>query len=481
MLIQSYSISSIIRVNKHYNYRQLLSNFTNIRKMSSDCEGSQRKTLVAIAQMRSTNDKAANLHQVEKLIKQAKEQSAKFVFLPECCDFVGEHREQTLELSEPLTGALMQHYQTLAKEHNVWLSLGGIHESVLDSYERKTNKIYNAHVILNNNGELVTVYRKLHLFDVQTPEFTFEESKVVLPGQRLVPPIDTPAGKIGLQICYDMRFAETSLLLRKQGAEILAYPSAFAYNTGKAQHWEILLRARAIENQCFVLAPAQLGFHNKKRRSWGHAMAVNPWGKVMVDLGETEDLKVATVEIDLSTIAPIRAAMPCFDHRRNDVYSLTAYSHGTTEPQEDRMFATNVINKDTIFFETPYCFAFTNLCCVVPGHVLVSTKRVVQRLCSLNSAEMSDLFNAVCRIQRMLESIYKTTAATVTVQDGADAGQTVPHVHFHVMPRRQGDFKHNDQIYISLEEQAKETKLRTMSERIQEAQKYREVMRTLKL
>ncbi|XP_065354125.1 nitrilase and fragile histidine triad fusion protein NitFhit [Calliphora vicina] len=476
MLIQSYSISSIVRGNKHCKF---LSSLIKLRNMSSSGGESEQKTIVAITQMRSTNDKAGNLHQVQKLIQQAKEQSAKFVFLPECCDFVGEHREQTLELSEPLTGPLMQEYQSLAKEHNIWLSLGGIHESVLDSYERKTNKIYNAHVILSNTGELVTVYRKLHLFDVVTPEFTFQESKVVLPGQRLVSPIDTPAGKLGLQICYDMRFAESSLLLRKEGAEILTYPSAFAYNTGKA-HWEVLLRARAIENQCFVLAPAQLGYHNAKRRSWGHGMAVNPWGKIMADLGETDDLKMATVEIDLSTVQPIRSAMPCFDHRRNEVYSLTAYGHGTTEPQEDRMFATNVINKDTIFFESPYCFAFTNLSCVVKGHVLVSTKRVVQRLNALNSAEMSDLFNTVCRIQRMLESIYKTTAATVTVQDGADAGQTVPHVHFHVMPRSPGDFKHNDQIYVKLEDQVENHKIRTMEERIQEAQKYREIMRSFK-
>lgn len=172
--------------------------------------------------------------------------------------------------------------------------------------------------------------------------------------------------------------------------------------------------------------------------------------------------------------------MPCFEHRRNDIYSLTAYAHGSTEPQEDRMFASNVINKDTIFFETPYCFAFTNLCCVVKGHVLVSTKRQVQRLNALNSAEMSDLFNTVCRVQRMLESIYNTTAATVTVQDGADAGQTVPHVHFHVMPRRPGDFRHNDQIYVKLEDQVENKKLRTMEERIEEAKKYREVMKSFK-
>lgn len=477
MLIQRYSIISIVRGSRQFNCAP---KFMKLWNMSSDSAEVQRTSLVAITQMRSTSDKAANLHQVEKLVQQAKEQSAVFVFLPECCDFVGEHREQTLELSEPLTGPLMQHYQSLAKDNKIWLSLGGFHESVLDSYERKTNKIYNSHVIVNDRGELVTVYRKLHLFDVETPEFTFQESKVVLPGKRLVSPIDTPVGKLGLQICYDMRFAETSLLLRKEGAEILTYPSAFAYNTGKA-HWEVLLRARAIENQCFVLASAQLGYHNKKRRSWGHGMAVNPWGKIMADLGDTDDLKLAIVEIDLSSLNPIRSAMPCFDHRRNDVYSLTAYAHGTTEPDTDLMFDNNIINKDTIFFESPFCFAFTNLRCVVKGHVLVSTKRPVQRLNSLNSAEMSDLFNTVCRVQRMLESIYETTAATVTVQDGADAGQTVPHVHFHVMPRRPGDFKHNDQIYVKLEDQVDEQKARTIEERINEAQKYREIMKTFKL
>lgn len=478
MLIHSYSIgSSFIRVKRHYKY--VVSNIVQLRKMSSSSTANN-KSIVAICQMRSTNDKGENMRQVESLVKEAKKQSAQFVFLPECCDFVGENRDQTLELSEPITGPTMQQYAELAKEHDIWLSLGGIHESVLDEYERKTDKIYNAHVLVNNNGELVKIYRKLHLFDVETPEFSFRESKVVKAGPRLLPPVDTPIGKVGLQICYDMRFAESSLTLRKQGAEILTYPSAFSYPTGKA-HWEILLRARAIENQCYVLAPAQIGYHNEKRRSWGHAMAVNPWGKILADLGENDDLKVASVEVDLSALEPIRSSMPCFNHRRDDIYSLTTYGNGTTEPQEDRKFAQNVINKDTIFFESPYCFAFTNLCCVVEGHVLVSTKRCVPRLNALNSAEMSDLFNTVCQVQRMLESIYGTTAATVTVQDGPDAGQTVPHVHFHVMPRRPGDFKHNDQIYVKLEDQVENKTPRSMEERVQEAHKYRKVLKTLKI
>ncbi|XP_005187821.2 nitrilase and fragile histidine triad fusion protein NitFhit [Musca domestica] len=487
MLIQRYSIDSLARVCHNYKYL-VTTNILRLRKMSSSASAppptttapDAAKSIIAITQMRSTSDKGENIRQVEKLLQEAKKQCASFVFLPECCDFVGENRNQTLELAEPLTGPTLTKYQSLAKEYDVWLSLGGIHESVLDEYERKTDKIYNSHVVVNNKGELVKIYRKLHLFDVETPEYSFKESKVVKPGPKLIPPVDTPIGKVGLQICYDMRFAESSLILRKQGAEILTYPSAFSYPTGKA-HWEILLRARAIENQCFVLAPAQIGYHNDKRRSWGHAMAVNPWGKILADLGDKDDLKVGIVEIDLATIEPIRASMPCFNHRRDDIYSLTAYGSGTTEPLEDRTFAKNVINKDTIFFETPYCFAFTNLCCVVEGHVLVSTKRSVPRLNALNSAEMSDLFNTVCRVQRMLESIYHTTAATVTVQDGADAGQTVPHVHFHVMPRRPGDFRHNDQIYVKLEDQVENKVPRSMEERIQEARKYRSVMKSLKL
>uniref|UniRef100_A0A1A9WTD0 Nitrilase and fragile histidine triad fusion protein NitFhit n=1 Tax=Glossina brevipalpis TaxID=37001 RepID=A0A1A9WTD0_9MUSC len=435
------------------------------------------KPLVAVTQMCSTSNKAENMRQVEKLIEMAKAQSAEFVFLPECCDFVGENRQQTLELSEPLTGPTIEQYQGLAQKHDIWLSLGGFHESILDEYERKTDKIYNAHVILNNCGELIAVYRKLHLFDVDTPEFKFQESKIVCGGQHLVSPIETPIGNLALQICYDMRFPETSILLRRSGAQLLTYPSAFTYYTGKA-HWEILLRSRAIETQCFIIAAAQMGSHNPKRRSWGHALIIDPWGKILADLGEKE-LDVATVEIDLDSLEPMRCRMPCFNHRRDDIYSLVAYGEGTIECQTDYMFAENCIKKETIFFESPYSYAFTNICCVVEGHVLVSTKRIVPRLKDLNSAEISDLFNVTCRIQRMLENFYKTTASTVNVQDGPLAGQTVPHVHFHVMPRRQGDFEHNDEVYRMLEIVNKK-KQRSIEERINEAQSYREALRNMK-
>lgn len=428
--------------------------------------------IVAVGQMCATDNKADNLRQVEELVKQAKAKEAKMLFLPECCDFVVKDKSQLLSLAESLNGELMAKYRELAKCHQIWLSLGGLHE-LKPSSNGEPSKTYNSHVLLNDKGELTSVYRKLHLFDVQTEEVNMMESSYVAPGNSLERPVATPAGLLGMQICYDLRFGETALLLRKLGAQILTYPSAFTYSTGKA-HWEILLRARAIETQCFVIAAAQQGWHNPKRQSWGHAMIINPWGKVLADCGEQE-LAVATAEVDLAMQEKVYKSMPCFDHRRNDIYSLTAFNLKLPydENAQDRAFATNTVDKRTIFYESEHCYAFTNLRCVVEGHVLVSTKRVTPRLNGLNCAEVTDLFATVCVVQRMLEKIYGTTSATVTVQDGAQAGQTVPHVHFHVMPRRNGDFGHNDQIYVKLEDHAENMPPRTLKERIDEAEKYR--------
>ncbi|XP_017066316.1 nitrilase and fragile histidine triad fusion protein NitFhit [Drosophila eugracilis] len=437
----------------------LVSNHTQLRRMFG------QSSTIAVGQMRSTSDKAANLDQVRELVARAKSRNACMLFLPECCDFVGENRDQTLEFSEGLDGELMAQYRELAKGNEMWLSLGGVHE------QNEQGKIYNTHVLVNEKGELAAVYRKLHLFDVSTKEIRLRESDTVSPGDSLVRPVNTPTGQVGLQICYDLRFAEPAVMLRKMGAQLLTYPAAFTYSTGKA-HWEILLRARAIETQCFVVAAAQQGWHNKKRQSWGHSMIISPWGKVLADCG-CEELAIGTAEVDLSVLQNLYDSMPCFEHRRNDLYTLTAYNVPSAEPAQDRPFASNIVDRRTIFYESEHCFAFTNLRCVVTGHVLVSTKRVTPRLCGLSVAEMADMFSTVCMVQRLLEEIYQTTSATVTVQDGAQAGQTVPHVHFHVMPRRYGDFGHNDQIYVKLDERAEEKPQRSIQERIEEAQVYR--------
>lgn len=165
-----------------------------------------------------------------------------------------------------------------------------------------------------------------------------------------------------------MRFPEVSTILRKKGATVLTYPSAFAYSTGLA-HWEIMLRARAIETQSYVIAAAQIGYHNEKRQSYGHAMVINPWGKVIAECDNETNLDCKVTSIKIKEVYDVRAKMPCFEHRRQNVYSLNAVRicDKTVETQETFNFEKHIIPKSTIFYETKMSVAFTNICCVVPG------------------------------------------------------------------------------------------------------------------
>uniref|UniRef100_A0A182MYV1 Nitrilase and fragile histidine triad fusion protein NitFhit n=1 Tax=Anopheles dirus TaxID=7168 RepID=A0A182MYV1_9DIPT len=437
---------------------------------------------IAVAQMRSTNDKQHNMVQIQTITERAKAKDVQFIFFPECCDYVGTHREETLKLSEPLTGPTVEKYKNMARENNVWLSFGGVHESITDETDpgQEVKNIYNTHILINNAGELVACYRKLHMFNVVTPEFKFRESETVRSGSALVPPIETPIGRIGLQICYDMRFGEASTILRKQGADILTYPSAFAVSTGRA-HWEVLLRARAIENQCFVVAAAQIGFHNKKRESYGHALVVNPWGTILGQAND-QDLDVVIAELDFDKLNSVRTNMPCFEHRRDDVYNLSARvglpSVYGSPNEKKKSFGGIEIQPETIFYESEHSFAFTNIRCVVPGHVLVTTKRAAARLPDLSPAQINDFFQTVCKVQKAAERLYDASSSTVTVQDGPDAGQTVFHVHCHIMPRHVGDFPENDQVYGELNRHDKEPERprRPIEEMATEAANFRDVM-----
>ncbi|XP_077961729.1 deaminated glutathione amidase isoform X1 [Gasterosteus aculeatus] len=276
---------------------------------------SSARPLAAVCQLTVTSDKEANFSACERLVEKAKERGACMVFLPENFDYIGSSPEETLSLCESLTGETVSRYTRLARKLGVWLSLGGFHERGHDW--ESDRRIYNTHVIIDDKGGVVSVYRKSHLFDVELPEkgVSLKESAFTLPGPSLVPPVQTPIGKVGLATCYDLRFPELSLALRRRGAEVLTFPSAFTVATGAA-HWEVLLRARAIENQCFVLAAAQVGRHNEKRRSYGHALAVDPWGEVLADCGG-EEPGVALVEIDLEKVAGTRRNMPVQRHRRD--------------------------------------------------------------------------------------------------------------------------------------------------------------------
>ncbi|XP_028565307.2 deaminated glutathione amidase isoform X2 [Podarcis muralis] len=278
------------------------------------------KPLIAVCQMTSTPDKAHNWASCSQLVREAAQRGACVVFLPEAFDFIGSSVEEALSLAEPLEGDHLQRYVGLARECGVWLSLGGFHERGSDW--ESTGRIYNCHLLLDSKGTLVAAYRKTHLFDVEMEgRVSLKESAFTNPGSKIVAPVETPAGKVGLAICYDLRFPEISIALAREGAEILTYPSAFTVTTGSA-HWEVLLRARAVETQCYVVAAAQTGKHHASRSSYGHAMVVDPWGSVVAQCQEGPG--VCYAEIDLGYLHRIRQEMPVFSHRRADLYGQVA-------------------------------------------------------------------------------------------------------------------------------------------------------------
>jgi len=258
---------------------------------------------------------------------------------------VDDHNKDMMSSNEssPVVHSLMDGLRTIAKESGIWISGGGIHVSgappdIDNSAEesgQQQQRVYNTHVILDSSGALIARYRKIHLFDVSIPgKVELRESKTTAPGTELVA-CDSPVGRLGITTCYDMRFPEMyTELTRTMGAQVLLVPSAFTIPTGAA-HWHTLLRARAIENQCYVLAAAQYGKHNGKRDSFGHSLAVDPWGKVIADAGgypTTEDAEanlspapqdppsIVTVEIDLTMIDSIRQRMPIDLHRSNATF-----------------------------------------------------------------------------------------------------------------------------------------------------------------
>ena len=230
---------------------------------------SSTASVAAVVQMRCTADKERNLSRGRQLILEAKSRGATVVFLPEAFDFVGESAKQTLELAETLEGPTVTAYRTLAAEERLALSLGGFHESLVDEQEGR-RRVRNTHVLVGEDGGVLGRYSKTHLFDVDIAGGArLKESDYVERGHEIGRPVEaSPSSglRIGLGVCYDLRFPEFSLTLRRRGADVLTFPSAFTVATGMA-HWEVLLRARAVETQCYVVAAAQCGAHNQKR--WG--------------------------------------------------------------------------------------------------------------------------------------------------------------------------------------------------------------------
>lgn len=407
------------------------------------------KPLVGVCQMTSTADKEANFATCLSLMKSAKARGVQMLFFPEACDYIAESKLQSVEMAEGLDGDLMSRFCQAARENGLWLSIGGFHQK---GPKCDPHRVQNTHVIIDSEGQIKATYCKTHLFDLDLKgRERLCESDYTVPGQTIVAPVATPVGNIALSVCYDMRFPELSMLLARQGAQILTYPSAFTQTTGMA-HWEVLLRARAIENQCYVIAAAQTGKHNAKRTSYGHAMVVDPWGCVVAQCREGTDM--ATAEIDLAYLARIREDMPVQAHRRHDLYSeLINLNCGTEniDNQEEYTFGHVRVKCGCVFARTSLSFAFVNIKPVLPGHMLVASLRPAERFSDLTQAEVSDLFTLVQKVSNITQEQFGATSLTVTIQDGSQAGQTVKHVHVHILPRKLGDFEQNDDVYLKLE------------------------------
>ena len=266
----------------------------------------------AVGQMTATNDLDANFQTCSTLAKEASSQGCSILFLPECFAYIGIAGTDALAVMEPLDGPLMGRYRALAKDTGVWLSLGGFAETGPDADHR-----YNTHVLLDSDGEIRASYRKIHLFDVDIPNGPLlMESKTASPGGSIVA-AESPVGRLGMTVCYDLRFPELySRLRHEMGAQVMLVPSAFTKPTGEA-HWEVLLRARAIETQSYVVAAAQCGVHSDKRESYGHAIIIDPWGKVLAKLEDPDNgIGIATADIDLGYLEDVRGRIPVDKHRR---------------------------------------------------------------------------------------------------------------------------------------------------------------------
>ncbi len=264
--------------------------------------------LVALAQVCANDDLSGNLASAKDLVARASDRGAEFVCLPE--NFAYMRREGTaFPCAQGLDGEIVGFLQERAREHDVWL-LGGTFPEAIPGETR----VHNTSVLLAPDGSLAAVYRKIHLFDVDlgSDGGSFRESATFAPGTEVVV-ADCPFGGLGLSICYDLRFPELYREMAARGCDFIAVPSAFTPQTGR-DHWEVLLRARAIENQAFVLAPAQCGQHTPDRASYGRSMIVDPWGLVLARAGDRPGLVVA--ECDLDEIDRVRAAVPALINRR---------------------------------------------------------------------------------------------------------------------------------------------------------------------
>ena len=272
------------------------------------------KYTIACLQANTSNDLAANLATVGAMMREAAANGAKLVATPEYTLMMdGSGRVMRDNALPPDGGDPLVHLRGLAKALQVWLLLGSLTLRTGEEGEGADTRIVNRSFLISDAGEVVASYDKIHMFDVTLPDGkVIRESSAYRPGDKAVV-VDTPLGKVGLTICYDLRFPGLFRTLAHAGAQLITVPSSFQRQTGKA-HWHALLQARAIENGCWIVAPAMCGEHAGNRQTFGHSLVVNPWGEVVADSGEGPGVVYA--EIDVGRVAKVRGMVPSLTHDR---------------------------------------------------------------------------------------------------------------------------------------------------------------------
>ena len=263
---------------------------------------------IAALQTVSTSDVGRNLEAAARLIGEAARDGAELAALPEYFCLMGRRDDDKLGIAEmPGAGPIQAFLAAQARQHGLWL-IGG----TLPMQAAMPGRARNACCVYAPDGSLAARYDKIHLFRYDNGREAYDEARVLEAGSE---PVAVQAGplRVGLSICYDLRFPELYRALGMPPCDLLSVPSAFTYTTGRA-HWELLLRARAVENQCYVIAPAQGGTHENGRRTWGHSMVVDPWGEVLAVRPEGEGVVLA--EIDMKRLASVRQQLPALAHRR---------------------------------------------------------------------------------------------------------------------------------------------------------------------
>lgn len=266
-------------------------------------------TRIALFQSNSGIDPAANGRALVDAIEQAAAGEAEMLFTPEMSGLLDRDPARAAKVLRPQQDdQVLAAAQEAAARHHIWLHIGSL--AVLT----ESGKLANRSFIVDREGRIRATYDKIHLFDVDLPSGeSWRESNVYSPGKDVVVVNGTPVGKLGLTICYDLRFPGLFARLAESDADVIAVPAAFTVPTGKA-HWHVLLRARAIEAGLFVVAAAQVGHHEDGRTTFGHSLVVDPWGEVLLDMGEAKGVGFA--DIDLKRISDVRSRIPALNHRR---------------------------------------------------------------------------------------------------------------------------------------------------------------------